>query len=67
VTLSISGDSLITQTAEYESILRKGVMTSVRTAGVRSGDTMTGTLVSTYKTPTGDQIVNGTIVSTKAP
>ena len=67
VTTSISGDSLVTQSAEYESILQKGVMVTVRTAGVKSGDTMTGRLVATYKKPTGEQIVNGTITSTKAP
>lgn len=67
LTVSISGDSLVAQSAEYESILRKGVMVTVRTAGVRSGDTMTGKLVATYKTPTGEQIVNGTFTSTKAP
>jgi hypothetical protein len=67
LTVSMSGDSLIAQSAEYESVLRKGVMVTVRTAGVRSGDTMTGNVVATYKTPTGDQIVNGTFMSTKAP
>ena len=67
VTLSISGDSLVTQSEEYESILRKGVRVTVRTAGVRSGDTMSGTLVATYKAATGEQVVNGTIMSTKAP
>ena len=63
----MSGDSLIAQSAEYESVLQKGVMVTVRTAGVRSGDMMTGNLVATYKKPTGDQMVNGTFTSTKAP
>ena len=67
LTVSISGDSLIAQSAEYESVLQKGVMVTVRTAGVRSGDTMTGKVVATYKKPTGEQIVNGTFTSTKAP
>lgn len=67
VTVSISGDSLIGQSAEYESILRAGVMVTVRTAGVVSGGTMTGNLVATYKTPTGDQVVNGTFTGTRAP
>jgi hypothetical protein len=66
-TTSMSGDSLVVQTSEYESVMRKGVMTSVRTASVMSGSTMTGNLVSTYKMPNGDQKVNGTITSTKAP
>lgn len=67
LTVSISGDSLIAQSAEYESILRKGVQVTVRTAGVMSGGMMTGKLVATYKTATGEQIVNGTFTSTKAP
>ena len=67
VTASMSGDSLVTQSAEYESVLRKGVMVTVRTAGVKSGDTMNGNLVATYKTATGEQIVNGTFTATKAP
>lgn len=67
LTVSISGDSLIAQSAEYESVLQKGVMVTVRTAGVRTGDTMTGKVVATYKKPTGEQIVNGTFTSTKAP
>ena len=66
-TASISGDSLVIQTSEYESILRKGVMTSVRTAGVMSGGMLTGVLVSTYKAAGGDQVVHGTYTGTKAP
>lgn len=66
-TTSMSGDSLVVQTSEYESVVRKGVMTSVRTAGVMSGTMMTGHLVSTYKMPNGEQKVNGTFTSTKAP
>ena len=67
VTASMSGDSLVTQSAEYESVLRKGVMVTVRTAGVMQGGMIVGNLVATYKTPTGEQIVNGTFTSTRAP
>lgn len=67
VTASVSGDSLIGQSAEYESILRQGVMVSVRTASVMSGGMLTGNLVATYKTPTGEQVVNGTMTGTKVP
>jgi len=66
LTVSVVGDSLIGQTAEYESILRKGVMVTVRTASVLSNGTLTGNLVATYKTPTGEQVVRGTMTSTKA-
>ena len=64
---SISGDSLVTQSAEYESVLRKGVMVTVRTATVMNGNSMTGNMVATYKTATGTEVVNGTITGTRNP
>ena len=67
VTISISGDSLVGQSAEYESVLRKGVMVTVRTASVLSNGTLMGNLVATYKTPEGEQVVRGTLTGTKAP
>ncbi len=67
VQVSIVGDSLIAQTAEYESILRAGVMVSVRTANVLSNGTLVGNLVATYKTPDGEEIVTGTMRGTRAP
>ena len=65
LTVSIVGDSLVIQSAEYESILRKGVMVSVRTANVMSNGSLLGNLVATYKAPTGDTVVRGTSVGTK--
>lgn len=67
MTVSIVGDSLVSQSAEYESILRKGVMVTVRTASVLSNGGLIGNLVATYKTPTGEQVVKGTTTGTKAP
>lgn len=67
VTASIVGDSIIMQSSEYESILRKGVMVTVRTAAVMSGGMMTGRIVATYKTPTGEQVQTGSLTATKAP
>lgn len=65
VTVSIVGDSLIGQSAEYESILRAGVMVTVRTASVLSNGAIAGNMVATYKTPTGEQVVRGTVTGTK--
>lgn len=65
VTVSIMGDSLIGQSAEYESVLRKGVMVSVRTASVLANGALTGNLVATYKSPTGEQVVRGTLTGVK--
>lgn len=67
VTVSVVGDSLVGESAEYESILRKGVMVSVRTASVLMDGMLHGNLVATYKTPTGEQVVKGTMTGTKAP
>jgi hypothetical protein len=64
-TITMSGDSAISQTAEYESILRPGVMVSVRTASVMSNGMMVGNVEATYKTPTGTQVVKGTSTATK--
>jgi hypothetical protein len=64
--VSIVGDSLIGQSAEYESILRPGVVTTVRTASVLHGDMLMGNLVATYRTPQGEERVLGTIEGRRA-
>jgi hypothetical protein len=64
---SIVGDSLVAVSAEYESVLRAGVMVTVRTAGVRSGEELTGNVTATYKSAAGEEVVNGTFRSTRAP
>lgn len=64
-TASISGDSLVLQSAEYESVLRKGVMVTTRTATVMSNGAMTGNMEAIYKTPKGEEKVLGTISSVK--
>jgi len=67
VTASMSGDSLVTQTAEYESILRPGVMVTVRTAAVMMNGMLHGNMEANYKSAAGDQMVRGTITGSKAP
>ncbi|HUF50204.1 MAG TPA: hypothetical protein VMN60_05190 [Longimicrobiales bacterium] len=65
LTVSIVGDSLISQSAEYESILRPGVMVTVRTASVLRNGMLEGTVIATYRTPTGEEVVNGTLTGTR--
>jgi hypothetical protein len=67
LTVTVAGDSLIAESAEYESILRQGVMVTIRTASVMSGGTLNGIVRATYKTPTGEQVVNGTTTATRTP
>ncbi|UCC25264.1 MAG: hypothetical protein JSU98_16310 [Gemmatimonadales bacterium] len=65
LTASIVGDSLVLVSDPYESVLREGVMVTIRTAGVLQEDgRMMGTLVATYQTPEGEQVVSGTFEST---
>ncbi len=65
MTVSIVGDSLIAQSAEYESVLRKGVMVSTRTASVLQNGQLVGNLIATYKTAAGEEVVTGTITGTR--
>ena len=65
--VSIVGDSLIGQSAEYESILRPGVMVTVRTASTLHGDMLMGNMVATYRTPQGEERVLGTIEGRRVP
>lgn len=67
ITASIAGDSLVAVTAEYESVLRKGVMVVTRTASVLKDGALVGNMMATYKTPKGDEVVAGTISGTRAP
>ena len=66
MTLSVAGDSLIAMSAEYESLIRKGVKVVTRLAIHRAGDDMHGNVVATYKTAKGDEVVNGTLTAKKA-
>lgn len=63
----IAGDSLITESQPYESILRPGVIVEVRTASVVRGDELTGRLVATYRTEAGDERVGGTVRGHRVP
>lgn len=64
---SIVGDSLVLESDEYESVLREGVMVTVRTAAVMHQGMLMGNLVATYKTPDGDEVVTGTMQGARAP
>ena len=46
--LARGGDSVVTETGPYNSVLRPGQMVTTRTTGHISGDTMTGTFAAHY-------------------
>ncbi len=66
MTVSVQGDSMIGETAEYESLLREGVMVRVRTASVLADGMLTGVMTATYTTADGEELVPGTVSGTRA-
>ena len=66
LTASISGDSLVLVSSEYESFVRKGTMVTTRVANVKSGEMLMGSVIATYKSASGEEVVTGTSHSTKA-
>jgi prolipoprotein diacylglyceryltransferase len=67
IQVHMKGDSLIGQSAEYESILRPGVTVDVRTASVLRDGGLVGNVLATYRTPNGEEQVRGTMRGTRAP
>jgi hypothetical protein len=67
MTATVSGDSVITTVAPYESMLRKGVQVST-TSVVRLVDgKLVGTTVARYATAGADSVVRLRMEGTKAP
>ncbi len=54
--IAMGGDSVVTEMGPYKSVLRAGVMVTVRSTSHVKGDTMAGTFTSKYAN--GD-VVNG--------
>jgi hypothetical protein len=64
---SLKGDSLILLSEPYQSVLRKNVVTQVRTAAVLKEGVMEGRLVATYNAAAGQELVTGTVRATRVP
>ena len=63
--VSVEGDSIVGVAGPFESILREGVMVTVRTVSRLQGEMLVGTLTSTYDT-NPVQIVDGTFEGSRA-
>ena len=61
VDVSMSGDSVIISSPEYQSVIRDGVTVSIRLASLVDGNMMTGRLVATYRSAEGEEIVGGSL------
>ena len=67
MTITVSGDSVMTANGPYESVLRKGVQVST-TGVVRLVDgKLVGRTVARYSVTTADSVVNLRVTGTKNP
>ncbi len=57
--VAVDGDSIVAEAGPYESVLRAGVMVSLRSVSRLQGDMMTGTFVARYETSEADSVLNG--------
>ena len=60
-----SGDSVVSVIGPYESILRPGVMVTVRSVSRVEGDRLVGTMEATYQGGEGESVVTGTVEGTR--
>ncbi|HUG39265.1 MAG TPA: hypothetical protein VMM12_02210 [Longimicrobiales bacterium] len=57
--VAVEGDSVVTEMGPYESVLREGVMVTVRTVGRLEGDRMVNTVEARYQGAGADSVVRG--------
>ena len=66
MTASMSGDSIVLVSDAFESILREGVIVTVRSAVVPTDGGLAGNMTATYQTPEGEEVVTGSTTGTLA-
>lgn len=57
LTVTVSGDSIMSDSPEYESVLRKGVRVQTSSVFRVRGDSMFGTTTARYRMASGDSLV----------
>ncbi len=65
--ITISGDSIMAQAPQYESVLRKGVMVTTNSTYHLVGDKMIGTTMAHYTVTTADSVVSLRTEGVRAP
>lgn len=63
----MAGDSVVTETGQYESALRKGVQVWTHSVMRMEGGNLVGTTVAHYAVKTADSVVNLRAEGTRAP
>ena len=65
LTVTVSGDSIISDSPEYESVLQKGVRVHTSSVFRVRGDSMFGTTTARYRMTSGDSVVMLRAVGTR--
>ena len=64
---AVAGDSVVTESGPYESVLRKGVQVRTRAVLRLQGDKLVGTTVARYATSGPDSVLNIRAEGTRQP
>ena len=67
VTLTVSGDSIMTSAGPYASVRREGVQVTTQGVMRREGDTLRGTTTARYQTSGADSVLVLRSTATRAP
>ena len=65
--VAVAGDSVVTESGPYESVLRKGVQVTTRTVSRLRDGHLVGSTVAHYKTTGADSVLNLRAEGTRAP
>lgn len=65
--VSVAGDSVVTESGPFESVLRKGVQVTTRVVARLQDGKLVGTTVARYETTGADSVARIRIVGTRAP
>jgi hypothetical protein len=65
--VTFGGDSAVTDTGPYESVLRKGTQVRTNTTFRLEGDSLVGTTVARYATSGRDSVMRFRVSATRAP
>jgi hypothetical protein len=67
VRVTVDGDSVITESGPFESVLRAGVQVTTRTVSRLDSGMLTGTMVATYAGAGADSLARGTVHGMRVP
>jgi hypothetical protein len=65
--VTVDGDSVITESGPFESVLRPGVMVTTQTVSRLDNGMLMGTIVARYAGAGADSVMRGTVHGTRVP